>query len=119
MTSEQKTISILGEEVKIGFSMAVEIAYEDITDTEEGFSIKQLTKQKNIVALCMAAIIVFNHETKITMERFMKEITAEEYDAVSTAVVQAMTEWMKIPKTLSSEDQKPDEEQQGEEKPKN
>lgn len=119
MTSEQKTISILGEEVKIGFSMAVEIAYEDITDTEEGFSIKQLTKQKNIVALCMAAIIVFNPETKITMERFMKEITAEEYDAVSTAVVQAMTKWMKIPKTLSSEDQKPDEDQQGEEKPKN
>ena len=118
--TQEKTITILGEDVRIGFSMAVEIAYEDITDSEEGFSLQQLTRQKNLMALCMATIIVYNPDTKITMERFIREVSAEEYNTITQAVLEAMTAWMKIPKALAKDD-KPtcDEEQKKEDEPKN
>ena len=113
MTTEKKTINILGEDVTIQFTMAVEIAFEDITG--DAFSLQNLDRQKNLVSLCMATIIVNNPDTKITMERFLKEITAEEYNIVTTAVVESMTAWMKIPKVLPEEDKPKEEDEQKQE----
>ena len=105
MTKERK-LNILGEDIIIRFNMAVEIAYEDITG--EAFSLQGIDKQKNSVALCMAAIIVNNPDTAITTDRFIKEISAVDYTNIVTAVVESMTEWMQIPAVLPKDDQ-PDE----------
>ena len=106
MTPEKK-VTVLGEELDIRFNMAVEIAYEDITN--EPFSFQSLERQKNIVALCMAAIIVNNPETKITAERFIREVASDEYNAIVSTVIEAMTEWMKIPSVIPQD--KPSEEE--------
>ena len=114
MTTEKK-VKVLGEEITIRFSMAVEIAFEDITG--EPFSIQSLDKQKNSVALCMAAIIVNNPDTKITMEQFIKDVSAAEYTTLVTYIVEAMTEWMKIPAVIPEEPKSEEAEQ--EDAPKN
>ena len=59
-------IQILNEELDIRFCMAVEIVYEEISG--EAFSIDALSKSKNILALCMAAIFVANRDTAITID---------------------------------------------------
>lgn len=106
MTPEKK-VTVLGEELDIRFNMAVEIAYEDIAN--EPFSVQSLERQKNIVALCMAVIIVNNPDTKITTEQFIREVPSDEYNAIVSAVIEAMTEWMKIPSVIPQE--KPSEEE--------
>lgn len=104
---QEKKVTVLGETIDIRFNMAVEIAYEDIAN--EPFNVQSLERQKNIVALCMAAIIVNNPETKITAERFIREVASDEYNAIVSAVIEAMTEWMKIPSVIPQE--KPSEEE--------
>lgn len=105
-------INVLGEKLVIKFNMAVEIAYEEITG--ESFSIEQLNKQKNCVALYMAAIIANNDKTKITIERLMKDATGKEFVEIAKAVTDSMLEWMKIPSVLPKE--KPVEVSEEEEK---
>ena len=106
MTPEKK-VTVLGEELDIRFNMAVEIAYEEIAN--EPFNVQSLERQKNIVALCMATIIANNPETKITAERFIREVASDEYNTLVSAVIEAMTEWMKIPSVIPQE--KPSEEE--------
>ena len=99
-------VKILGEELEIRFNMAVEIGYEDIIG--EAFDVTQLDKQKNSIALYMSAIIANNPDTKVTMERLLTEATGHEIAQLSNAVVDAMTEWMKMP-AVTSEEQKDEE----------
>lgn len=106
MTPEKK-VTVLGEELDIRFNMAVEIAYEEIAN--EPFNVQSLERQKNIVALCMATIIANNPETKITAERFIREVASDEYNTLVSAVIEAMTEWMKIPSVIPQD--KPSEEE--------
>lgn len=113
---QEKKVTVLGETIDIRFNMAVEIAYEDIVN--EPFNVQSLERQKNIVALCMAAIIVNNPETKITAERFIREVASDEYNAIVSAVIEAMTEWMKIPSVIPQEKQS-EEEAEAAEKEKN
>ena len=115
MTPEKK-VTVLGEELDIRFNMAVEIAYEDIAN--EPFSVQSLERQKNIVALCMAVIIVNNPDTKITTEQFIREVPSDEYNAIVSAVIEAMTEWMKIPSVIPKSE-KAEESDQSDDSPKN
>ena len=115
MTPEKK-VTVLGEELDIRFNMAVEIAYEEIAN--EPFNVQSLERQKNIVALCMATIIANNPETKITAERFIREVASDEYNTLVSAVIEAMTEWMKIPSVIPP-DKPTEEEAEAAEKEKN
>ena len=103
----ERKVTVLGEELDIRFNMAVEIAYEEIAN--EPFNVQSLERQKNIVALCLATIIANNPETKITAERFIREVASDEYNTLVSAVIEAMTEWMKIPSVIPQE--KPTEEE--------
>ena len=117
MNDKKTTINILGEEITIAFNVQVEIAYEEISG--EAFSIDSLAKMKNSVALYMAAIITANPNTDITVERLMKEASGKEIAALSNATIQAMSEWMDIPKVIPTEDKEPEddgEKKEGEEK---
>ena len=107
-TMSESTITILGEEIKIGFNMAVEIAYEEIAG--KAFDLKELNSQKNSMALYMAAIITFNPNTKLTFDDIIMKATAAEISALGKAVVDAMEEWMKVPEVIPADEQKPDEE---------
>lgn len=117
MTDNKQTITILGEQIDIRFCMAVEIAYEEIAG--EPFSIESLNRQKNSVALYMAAIITANPDTKITIERLMTEASGAEIGQLATAVIESMTQWMHIPDVLPKEDQPEKKDADDEEKTKN
>jgi hypothetical protein len=117
MTDNKQTITILGEQIDIRFCMAVEIAYEEIAG--EPFSIESLNRQKNSVALYMAAIITANPDTKITIERLMTEASGAEIGQLATAVIESMTQWMHIPDVLPKEDQSEKKDADDEDKTKN
>lgn len=97
-------VNILNEVVDIQFNMAVELAYEEITD--EAFDIDSLKKAKNSLALCMAAIIANNEDTQITIDRLMKEANGKEIAALNSAIITAMIEWLKIPAVITKEEAK-------------
>lgn len=117
MTDNKQTITLLGEQVDIRFNMAVEIAYEEITG--EPFNIETLNKQKNSLALYMAAIITANPDTKITIERLMTEASGAEIGQLATAVIESMTQWMHIPDVLPKEEQPEKKDADDEDKTKN
>lgn len=110
-------VTILGETIDIRFNMAVEIAYEEITD--EPFSIDRLNRQKNTLALGMAAIVVANPDTEITVERLMHEASGVEMGKLNRAVLKSMTEWLTVPKVILDEEAKEEQPDVNEEKPKN
>lgn len=95
-------ITILGETLDINFNMAVELAFEGITD--EPFSIESLAYQKNSIALYMAVIQTFNPDSKITIERLVKEATNKEIVALKEAVAKAMFAWLDIPAVAAQEE---------------
>lgn len=109
----EKTIHILGEDVKITFDMSVEIAYEEISGTP--FNIEDLKTQKASLSLYMAAIIANNPQTEITVERLMKEATGHEIGLLGQTIIAAMTAWMAIPTAVIKEEQtKPKSEEEEE-----
>lgn len=115
MKKEVTTITILGEELSIKFNMAVEIGYEQIA--ERPFDLGDLVSQKNSLALYMAAILESNPDTKITVERLMREATGPEIEALSKAVIYAMTEWLHMPevlKQMANNETKPEDEEKDE-----
>ena len=106
----ETTITILGEEIKIGFCMAVEIAYEEIAG--KPFVLTELNSQKNSMALYMADIITFNPDTKLTFDDIVTKATAAEINALGKAVMKAMEKWMKVPDVIPPDEHKADDEQQ-------
>lgn len=113
MKQEKKNqVTILGEEIDIRFCMAVEIAYEEITG--EQFNIESLNSQKNSIALYMAAILTAKPDTEITVDRLMKEASGQEIVHVATAVVNSMTEWMRMPTIIPDDDPQPEDEEEAE-----
>lgn len=111
------TINILNEEIDIRFNMAVELAYEEITN--EPFNIESLNKMKNTLALDMAAIIVAKEDTQITIERLMKEANGKEIGQLNNAVITEMMAWLQIPAVVAKEDAKEPQPDVNEEQPKN
>ena len=93
--------------------MAVEIAFEEIAGVP--FNTDDLNTQKNSMALYMAAIITFNPKTKLTFDDIVMKATAAEINALSKAVIEAMTKWIAIPAVVGVDKQPKDDE----DKPKN
>jgi len=115
---KKEEITILGEQIAIEFNLAVEVAYEEIA--ERPFNISDMVSQRNSVALYMAAIITANPDTQITVERLMKEATGPEIEALSKAVIAAMTEWLHLPQVLNKpDDEKPEADEEPKDKEKN
>lgn len=110
-------IKILKEEIDIRFNIAVELAYEEITGEE--FNVESLKKMKNTIALGMAAILVANEKTEITIDRLLREATGPEIAALNQAVLDSMTEWLAIPEVIAKEDAKEPQPDINEEQPKN
>lgn len=90
----KKTVQVLGETLTIAFNLAVQIAYEDITDAP--FNVADLQKRKNMLALYFAAIIANNPETEITIDRLMQDATLDDIQALDTAIGECMQAWFKI-----------------------
>ena len=86
-----KTIKLLGQEVKIAFNLATQIAYERIK--KEPFSIEALNNMESAVVLYAACIIANNEKTTITIENLLKDATAHEIAELSKAVVESVKEW--------------------------
>jgi hypothetical protein len=110
-------VKILGEEIDIKFNMATEIAYEEITG--EPFNIEALSKMKNTVALDMAAIIVANPDTSITIEDLMTKANGKEIGDLNNAVIATMTEWLQIPKVVADVEAGEEQPDVNDEQPKN
>lgn len=86
-----KTIKLLGQEVKIAFNLATQIAYERIK--KEPFNIEALNNMESAVVLYAACIIANNEKTTITIENLLKDATAPEIAELSKAVVESVKEW--------------------------
>lgn len=97
-------IQILGEEIEIKFNMAVEIGYEELSNTS--FNIDDLAKSRNTLILSLAAIIASNPDTSITFDRLLTEASAQEIAILNKAVVEAMTNWLSIPAVIAKEEAK-------------
>ena len=104
-------INLLGKEVKIAFSLATEIAYEQITG--EAFVIDKLSFTKNAVALYMAAIIANNPDIDITTDDIISKASGTEVKALSDAIYAEMKAWMNIPDVMTEkEEEKKDEDEE-------
>ena len=110
-------VKISNEEIDIQFNMAVEIAYEEVAG--EPFNIESLSKMKNTMALCMAAIIAANPDTSITMEYLLKNASVKEIGELKNAVTETMMEWLQIPKVIADAEAKEEQPDVNEEQPKN
>ena len=110
-------VKISNEEIDIQFNMAVEIAYEEVAG--EPFNIESLSKMKNTMALCMAAIVAANPETGITMEYLLKNASVKEIGELKNAVTETMMEWLQIPKVIADAEAKEEQPDVNEEQPKN
>ena len=110
-------VKISNEEIDIQFNMAVEIAYEEVAG--EPFNIESLSKMKNTIALCMAAIISANPDTSITMEYLLKNASVKEIGELKNAVTETMMEWLQIPKVIADAEAKEEQPDVNEEQPKN
>lgn len=97
----EKKITLFGEELTIRFNMKVEIAYEEIAG--KPFNLKDFDSQKNSMALYMAAIIASNPDTTITFERIVTEATAAEIGTIANAVIECMSDWLKVPEVIPEE----------------
>lgn len=116
---KQRTIKILGEEVKIMFCMAVVCMYERANGV--AFDPENIKDNYDNTALYAAAIAALNPDTKITFDRLMYEANGVEIAELRTAIIESMTEWYMVnPKVMPDTPQPSFEESQGEEnEPKN
>lgn len=102
-----KTVTILGETVVIDYCLAVEIAYEEISGVP--FDGQDIVKRKTMIVLALAAIVTANPDTAITLDRLMKEATADEILALTNAVMESSMAWYKIPSVMEEQPQASDE----------
>ena len=109
-----KKITILGQKVNIEFNLAVQLAYEKITN--QPFNTKDLVMQTNASALYMAAILANNPKTKITYDQLIKKAKGPEIDALGKAVMGSMAEWLEMPELIKETEPPSFEESQGEAK---
>ena len=128
---KQRTIKILGEEVKIMFCMAVVCMYERANGV--AFDPENIKDNYDNTALYAAAIAALNPDTKITFDRLMYEANGVEIAELRTTIIESMTEWYMVNPDVMPDQSKPEaeeenaeqpepptfEESQGEEKPKN
>ena len=89
-TKKQRTVTLLGEQVKVKFNLAVEIAFEKITG--ETFSVKALESLKNTIALYAAIIAANNPDINIGMNNLLHDAPFHEIQAMRDATIDAIVE---------------------------
>ena len=94
-------IKFLGKELNIAFNVAVQIEYENITG--EPFNVAKLAYMKNSVALYEAAIKVSNPDAGITSKDIKENASSEDMKVISTAVVDELAAWIKVPDFIKEE----------------
>lgn len=90
-----KTITFLGQELNIAFNMAVQIAYEKITD--KPFDLTDMAKAESRLSLYYAVIIANNPDSNVTIEQVMRESSFDDIRTIDNAVNAAISEWYHIP----------------------
>ena len=110
----EKKVTIKGEEVTIKFNMAVECAYERITNRK--FNLQDFKEKDLLVTLFFSTILANNPDTEITLDYLLKDATFDEIRSLDSAVSEVMTDWLHIPSVIPQEHQK---EEEGEDQPKN
>jgi hypothetical protein len=101
---KQRTVKILGEEVKIMFCMAVVCMYERANG--EVFNADNIMDNYDSTKLYAAAIAALNPDTKITLDDLMYKASGEEIAALRSAVVESMGEWYHVnPKVMPGQQQ--------------
>lgn len=106
---DMKRITILGETLAIGYSMAVSIEYERLT--KKAFNFADLEMVENTMAWYYAVIKTYNKDTKITLEALCMDSKAHDINALKDAVMGAFAEWCAVPGV--DEDEQPKEEEDG------
>lgn len=114
---KEKTVKILGEEVKIKFCMAVVCMYERATGTR--FNVEEIKDNYDSLTLYAAAIAALNPDTAITFDRLMTDASGEEIAALRTAVVDSMKDWYHVNKDVMPQEPQPRFEESQGEQPKN
>lgn len=104
----KKTITILGVELTIRFNIAVQIAYERITD--KPFTVKELDKVENTTALLYAAIIANNPDVDITFDQLINELSFDESQLLTSAINDAMNDWYHVAAPAQGEKKEEDTE---------
>lgn len=107
-----KNINILGENIEIGFCMAVELEYERITG--KPFSTEALISTSSSLDLCVAVINTYNSGSAVTRERLITEASGKEVAELNISVAQALREWLEIPVTMPESEQAAEDDAEGE-----
>jgi hypothetical protein len=112
---KQKTVKILGEEVKIMFCMAVVCMYERANGV--AFDPDNIKDNYDSTKLYAAAIAALNPDTKITLDDLMYKATGPEIAALRSAIIESMTEWYQVNSEVMPKQPNNKPEDDGEEKP--
>jgi hypothetical protein len=102
-----KRITILGETLAIGYSMAVSIEYERLS--KKAFNFADLEMVENTMAWYYAVIKTYNKESKITLESLCMDAKAHDINALKDAVMGAFAEWCAVPGVDEEEQSKEEE----------
>jgi hypothetical protein len=94
-------MDLFGKEYKIGFNMAVQIRYEDMSG--KAFDLETMTTQKATMQLCYAVLETFNGKLPFTFDDMLMQLTAKETTELKNAVIAAMTEWLQVPEVMKAE----------------
>lgn len=109
---KQRTVKILGEEVKITFCMAVVCMYERANN--EAFDPESIKDNYDNVKLYAAAIAALNPDTKITLDDLMYKATGIEIAELRIAIIESMTEWYHVASEVMPKQNDSKEEEQAE-----
>ena len=116
----EKTVKILGKEVRLRYCAATENGFETIR--EKSISKMDFTKQEDLITLAVCAIVAAyartEEEPPVTSQDIIYDCTPTEIVDLVTAVIELRNEWYKVPSVVETgeETQSDDEE---EEAPKN
>lgn len=115
----EKTVNILGKEVRMRYCAATENGFETIR--EKSISDMDFTKQEDLITLAVCAIVAAYAKTNevppVTSQDIIYDCTPAEIISLVTAVIELRNEWYKVPSVVETgEETQSDEE---EEAPKN
>ena len=87
---KERFVTILGEQIKVRFNIAVTMLFHDITG--ELLTMEALESTKNTLALYAAFIFANNPDTGIDFKRLMTEAPFHEIKTFRAAVIDAILE---------------------------
>ena len=102
-------IKLFGKDYTIGFNMAVQIRFEELSGKPFDLGDKKrpgtLTTQTATMQLCYASLKESNDNLPFTFDEMLKRLTMSETADLKNAVIEAMNEWFGIPKVMQEDEQ--------------